>query len=655
MSAIRMGVDVGGTFTDLVAVVDGGRVVTAKVPSTEDQSQAVMTALEAAGIRPEEVQTFAHGTTVATNALLERKGARSALVTTEGFRDILEIGRQNRPSLYDLNADRPAALVPRDLRFTVAERMGPDGVVSQLDDASVEAALSSLASAGVEAVAVCLMFSYLHPEHEARLGAAVRDSMPQAHVSLSSEVLPEMREYERFSTTAADAYLGPKLGSYLRRLVDRCSERGVPAPLVMQSSGGAVAAESAARRAAAFLLSGPAAGVVGAAEVARVAGVSNVLSFDMGGTSTDVAPVVDGEPGTTTEATVAGVPIKLPMADVHTVGAGGGSIAWVDDGGALRVGPQSAGADPGPASYGRGGKEPTVTDANLLLGYLRDGARLGGDIALDRCAAHEAVMDLAVALAMDPVEVARGIIDVANAEMVRALRVISVARGLDPRDFALVAFGGAGPLHACALAEELGIEAVLVPRASGVLSALGLAIADVRRDYVSPLLSELSELSGDELEAAFVGMEQSARAELDDPSLRRRADLRYRGQSFELTINAGRLEELLVGFHDAHARRYGYRMGDNEIELVNVRLVATVAAPAFELTSGEPAADAATTTRPARFGDDWIETSVLAREGMAPGDEVIGPAVVELAESTALIRPGWGGHVDDRGTLVLER
>lgn len=654
MSALRIGVDVGGTFTDLVAILDD-RIVTAKVPTTTDQSKAVIAAIDAGGLRPEDVAAFAHGTTVATNALLERKGARTALVTTDGFRDVLEIGRQNRPSLYDLTADRPPALVPRDLRFTVVERMGPQGELVALDEESLEKAVTAIEAAGVEAVAVCLLFSYLHPDHERRVGAAVKQALPRARVSLSSEVLPEFREYERWSTTAVDAYLAPKLGLYLTRLVERCSDRGLPAPVVMQSSGGVIDAQSAVQRAAAFVLSGPAAGVVGAAQIASASGFPDVLSFDMGGTSTDVAPILGGDPGTTTEAIVAGAPLKLPMTDVHSVGAGGGSIAWADEGGVLHVGPQSAGADPGPASYRKGGAEPTVTDANLLLGYLDDGAALGGEIRLDRSAAREAIEGLSLALDLAPLEVAQGIVAVANAEMARALRVISVERGLDPREFALVAFGGAGPLHACALAEELDIEAVLVPRAGGVLSALGLAIADVRRDYVTPRLSDIARLEHSGVEEAFTAMESSARADLEAPELRRSADLRYRGQSFELTVAATSVDELAAGFHDAHEQRYGYRMDEEAVELVALRVIATVPTPALETPDAERDRSNAPALRRAWFGADWMETQVHARDGMGPGDDVIGPAIVEMAESTALIRPGWSGRVDANGTLVLRR
>src|SRR3954447_6512758 len=420
---IRVGVDVGGTFTDLVAL-EGERVVTAKVPSTpRDQSEGVMHALEA--VEAGDVTAFAHGMTVATNALLERRRARTALVTTEGFRDLIELARPDPPALYDLAERRPEPLVPRELRFTVRERMGPEGEIAPLDEDSVREAVERLREAEVEAVAVCLLFAFLHPDHERRVGEAVREALGEVHVSLSSEVLPEFREYERFSTTVADAYLAPTLAAYLERLAGRAEEAGVPAPLVMQSSGGVLDVAAAADQAAGCVLSGPAGGVVGAAHIARASGREDVLTFDMGGTSTDVAPVLGGEASTTTESVVAGVPIKLPMVDVHTVSAGGGSIAWADPGGALRVGPRSAGADPGPAAYGKGGEEPTVTDANVLLGYLGDGTELGGELRIDRGRPERALAGLGDALGLDPLETALGVVRVANAEMGRALRVIS--------------------------------------------------------------------------------------------------------------------------------------------------------------------------------------------------------------------------------------
>jgi N-methylhydantoinase A len=655
VSGVRLGVDVGGTFTDLVAIVDG-RVVTAKVPTTPaDQSEAVMATIEAADLDPGRVDAFAHGMTVATNALLERKGARTALVTTEGFRDILEIGRQDRPSLYDLRESRPEPLVPRERRVTVRERMGPGGEITPLDEESLERGIKRLREAGVEAVAVCLLFAFLHPEHERRVGEAVREALPEAHVSLSSEVLPEFREFERCATTAADAYLAPLLGAYLERLSERVREAGVPAPLVMQSSGGIAPLELAVHEAAATLLSGPAGGVVGAAHAAGASDHRDVLTFDMGGTSTDVAAVVDGAALTTTETVVAGVPVKLPMIDVHTVSAGGGSIAWADAGGALRVGPHSAGADPGPAAYGAGGEEPTVTDANLLLGYLEDGRELGGRVTLRRHLAEAALERLGERLGMEAEEAARGVIRVADTEMVRALRVISVERGLDPREFALVAFGGAGPMHACSLAEELGIETVLVPRASGVLSALGLAMSDLRRDLVHPFHAKVGETGDEELGPVFERMEEQAARDLDGPGFLRRADLRYAGQSFELTVDGGEHDRLAERFHQAHERRYGYRMDDEEIEVVNLRVVATVEVDRPELSEGEPTGDAEPGRRPASFDGDWEEVPVHARSGLGRGSGVKGPAIVEFDEATLVVRPGWAGEVDTAGTLVVRR
>jgi N-methylhydantoinase A len=649
----RVGVDVGGTFTDLVAL-SGGELVTAKVPSTpRDQSEGVMAAFAAAGVR--EPAAFAHGMTVATNALLERRGARTALVTTAGFRDVIEIARQDRPDLYDLTAARAPALVPRELRFTVAERMGPEGEVAPLDRGSLDAAIAALRDAEVEAVAVCLLFAFLHPAHEREVGAALREALPGVHVSLSSEVLPEFREYERCATTAADAYLTPKLAAYLGRLARRAGEAGLPAPLVMQSAGGVVDLDAAAAGAAAFVLSGPAGGVVGAAHVAGLSGYEDLLTFDMGGTSTDVAPVQGGEARTTTEAVVAGVPIKLPMVDLHTVSAGGGSIAWADAGGALRVGPRSAGAAPGPAGYDRGGEEPTVTDANLLLGYLPDGAELGGEVVLRRALAERALERLGEALGLDAEAAALGVVRVANAEMGRALRVISVERGLDPREFALVAFGGAGGLHACALAEELGMRTVLVPRAGGVLSALGLAISDVRRDFSRTLLTGLEELDAESAECGFAELEAAARDVLDDPRLRRQADLRYRRQAFELTVEADDLGALAARFHAAHEQRYGYRMEEEPVELVILRLVATVAVERPELHEDPPAREPEPRARRACFDGEWVQAAVLHRRELGRGSRVEGPAVVEFAEATCVVRPGWAGEVDGAGTLVLER
>ena len=652
---MRIGVDVGGTFTDVVALVDG-RIVTAKVPTTSEQSEGVLIGIERSGVDVAAIDAFAHGTTVATNALLERRGVRTALITTEGFRDVIEIGRQNRASLYDLTASHPRPLVERELRFMVSERCGPEGAIAGLDEGSLKQALDEIREAGPEAVAVCLLFGYLHPEHEVDVATAVRARWPEMHVSVSHEILAEFREFERFSTTIADAYLAPKLGAYLRALAESCDEAGVSRPLVMQSSGGVMSLERAVSNAAACVLSGPAAGVVGASHVAGASGFDDVLTFDMGGTSTDVAPVVGGRVQRTTEGAIGGVPIKLPMVDVHTVGAGGGSIAWIDDGGALRVGPRSAGADPGPACYGKGGVEPTVTDANLLLGYLGGEASLGGDITLDQSLAAEAIEMLATPLRLDAVATALGVVRVATAEMVRALRVVSVERGLDPRDFALVAFGGAGPLHGCALADELDISTVLIPQACGVLSALGLALSETRGDYVSPLLVAVDELDADAFDEAFDDLEARSAQELGKGmDLERRADLRYVGQSFELTVQAQERAGMTNAFHEEHERRFGYRMDDEPVEVVCVRVTATGRGTALELQQPQTASGGSPTTRRANFEGEWVDARVLARATLGLADCVEGPSIIEFEEATALIPPGWSGKVDRTGTLVVAR
>jgi N-methylhydantoinase A len=656
----QVGVDVGGTFTDLVAL-QNGQLVTAKVPSTpRDQSAGALAVLDASGLDDRGIAVFAHGMTVATNALLERRGARTALVTTEGFRDVLEIGRQNRPALYDLARDRPPPLVPRELRFTVRERMGPSGVVIPLDDSDGARIVAALRAAEVEAVAVCLIFGFLHPEHERRIGLAIRAALPDLTVSLSSELLPEFREYERMATVTADAYLAPRVTAYLRRLAERTRERGLPAPMVMQSAGGVAEIELAAAQPARLVLSGPAAGVVGGTYVAALSGFCDLLTFDMGGTSTDVAAVVGGTVQTTTGSVLAGVPVKLPAVDVHSVSAGGGSVAWADEGGALRVGPRSAGAEPGPAAYGLGGDEPTVTDADLLLGYLADGATLGGAVVLTSDLAERAAQRLGDRLGLSAEEAAAGVVQVAEAEMGRALRMISIERGLDPRDFALVAFGGAGGMHACALAEELGMRSVLVPRAAGVLSALGLAIADIRRDYVGPLFGDIATIDPSRLAAAWEELAESARKDLrefaTEPQLNRLADLRYQGQSYELTVSGDTPAALAEAFHLAHQRRYGHHEDDEPVEVVNVRLVATVTGQRPDVIEPEPpVTDPRSGCREVLLDGAWVQADVLNRDLMGRGSEVRAPAVVEFAEATCLVRPGWVGTIDSTGTLILTR
>jgi N-methylhydantoinase A len=539
---------------------------------------AAARAVGAAGL-----ERFSHGTTVATNALIERKGVRTAFVGTAGFEHLLHLRRQSRAELYRPCAHHPEPLVPLDRCHGVEERIGPGGVIRALE-------LGSLPAFEAEAVAVCLLFAFRDPTHERLVAAELRRRLPSARVVASHEVAPEFREYERASTTAVDAYLGPVVARYLEALAAACRRAGLPEPLVVRSSGGVATLAEAAEHPSVALVSGPAAGAAAAAWVARLAGVQDAISLDMGGTSTDVCLIAGGRVERAAEREVGGFPVRLPTVDLETVGAGGGSIVWRDSGGALRVGPESAGAQPGPACYGHGGTRPTVTDANLLLGRLPE--RLAGGLQLDRAAAESALAGF------DPAAV----VEVVNAEMLRALRVVSVERGHDPRDFALVAFGGAGPLHACALAEELEIATVLVPAAAGVLSALGLVVADERRDRVHSYVVPLDEAP-----------ELPAEGE---------ADLRYRGQSFELAVPLG--PELAERFHRAHEDRYGYADRARALELVAVRTAEVRPGPEVEL----------------RGGAEW--------EGR-------GPAVVELEGATVWVPDGWAGSTDDHGTLRLER
>ena len=655
-----LGVDVGGTFTD-AALAGHGRLFTAKVPTTPaDQSEGVIAAVEEvlarAGLDPGDVDRFAHGMTVATNALLEERGARTALVTTGGFGDVLAIGRQARPQLYRPCAQPPEVLVPSERRFEVAERVTPEGVAQPLSADSLADALARIEESRAESVAICLLHSYVDAAHERAIADALAERLPQVHVSASHEVLNVFREYERTSTTVIDAYLSPLLGRYLERLASRARERGLPVPAIMSSGGGLIESDTAAAHAALTVLSGPAAGAVGAAILGRRAGADHVLSFDMGGTSTDVAVVDDGEVRQSTQQTIAGRALQLPMVDVHTVGAGGGSIGWADPGGALRVGPRSAGADPGPACYGRGGTVPTVTDANLVLGYLGAGAALAGDVVLDGEAAERAVDALGRRLGLDRAATAWGIARVADHEMAQALRVVTVERGVDPRGYALVCFGGAGPMHAARLAEELEIERVICPSGAGVLSAVGLVVSGARRDFVrSVLLAEPAVAAGEGADAA-AELADRARAELPGARLEASYDLRYHGQAHELTVPApldASAASLRAGFDAAHQERYGYADDQAEIELVNVRVAAIADAPQLALGTGGERAPVEEHKRVARFGDDVLEAAVVRGEPAA-GARFDGPAILELPETTVVVPPGWQAVSEESGA-VLER
>jgi len=654
-----LGVDVGGTFTDAV-LFDGERLHTAKLPTTpQDQSRAVIGAVEEvlrrAGAAASEVEAFAHGMTVGTNALLEERGARTALIATRGFGDVLEIGRQDRPQLYRLCTAKPAPLVEPGMRFEAGERIGPEGIVEPLGDDEPRRLAELLRNSGAEAVAICLLFSYLDPSHERRIAEHLRSELPGLHVSASHEVLPRFREYERCSTTAIDAYLSPLLGRYLSRLGAAAESAGLPQPLVMQSSGGVASASDAARAGAWSVLSGPAGGAVGASLIASISGDGNALGLDMGGTSCDVCVVEDGAGRRTDSRTIGGRVIQLPMVDVHTVGAGGGSVGWRDSGGALRVGPHSAGAEPGPACYGRGGSKPTVTDANLLLGRLAAGSELAGGVALDSAAASTAVGELATSLGLDELETAEGIVRVANQEMVRALRVVTVERGVDPRHFALLPFGGAGPMHAAAIADELGIERVLCPRAGGVLSALGLCASDRRRDTTRTVMLGGADLTAERVAAEVEDLTSSLAGGMDGkPEVI--YEMRYAGQAFELPV-PGPLrpdpDDLAERFAAAHEERYGHRDPEGEVVLVHIRL-ALVAAGAKPKPTAAPRGDLEEKSRDVHLEGEWIETPVLRGEPPA-GFAIEGPAIFELPEATFVLPPSWSAEVDRAGTICAEK
>ncbi len=658
-----LGVDVGGTFTD-AALLAGDRLVTGKSPTTPaDQSEGVMNAVDealaAAGARAGDVERFVHGMTVGTNALLEGRVARTALLATEGFTDLEELGRQARPELYRLCVGHPPPIA--ELRVPVPERTGPDGVLRALDEEALRAALGGL---DCEAIAVCLLWGFRHPEHERRAAELAAEVLGDVHVSTSHETAGVFREYERCVTTVVDAALSPLLRGYLGRLAERAGAAGLPEPEVMLSSGGTASAATAARHGSWTVLSGPAGGAVGAA---RVAG-ADAVGLDMGGTSCDVSLLLGATAAVGGGRSVGGRALALPMVDVHTIGAGGGSIAWRDAGGALRVGARSAGADPGPACYGRGGTEPTVTDADLLLGWLDADSPLAGGVRLDAEAAAGAVGGLAGELGLSADAAAAGIARVAAAEMAQAVRVVTVERGVDPRDLALVAFGGAGPLHAAQIATELGMRRVVAPLASGVLSALGLIVSERRRDVVESVLLGGEALTGEAVGEVVARLGERARAELGEAAggeaasgeqaggeaaaeLRATYDLRYAGQAFELSIDAPLAPEpaeLRAAFDRAHEERYGYSDPDAELELVTVRVAAALPGAEPPPAAAEPVQRRG--TRRALFDGDWLDTAIYG-----PGEvELDGPAIFELPGATLLVPPGWRARGDADG-VVMER
>jgi N-methylhydantoinase A len=672
-----IGVDIGGTFTDVVCA-GGGRLIAFKLPTTTgDQSRAVAEALarlgEAHDIPAAAVARFTHGTTVATNAVLERKGARIALITTEGFGDTLEIGRQMRRQLYDLalRPETPGWLAPGARRFELRERVGADGaIVEPLDPASLSATVEGALGCGAEAVAVCLLFSFADPAHERAVADALEAAAPDLPVSLSSEVDPAFREYERTVATCFDAYVKPVVDGYLARMETALAEAGVAAPLqVMQSRGGLMAATTARRRPIRLFLSGPAAGVIGACDAAAREGLSDIVSIDIGGTSSDIALAEGGEAATRPEADIGGYAVRAPMLDIVTLGAGGGSVAWLDAAGGLRVGPHSAGAEPGPACYGRGGTEPTVTDASIVLGYLDPAYFAGGALTLDPDLAREAVeRALARPLGLSVEDAAAGVHRIANAQMADGIRLVSVNRGVDPRGLALVALGGAGGVHAAALAEELRIGTVLIPQRPGVLSAAGLLAAPIEHEMSGPFHRRLAETTPQDIAAALAPLDAAAEAlmarEAADGLPRERralADMAYVGQSHALETRydpdaVDPCAALYAGFEAAHRRIHGHATGA-PAQIVNLRVVLRAQPPnplAAVAAEAETGPSLKGTRRVAFPGAGAVEAAVHARARIAPGDRVPGPAVIEQADTTTLVPPGWTAEGRESGALRLK-
>ncbi len=627
---MRIGVDAGGTFTDFVVLHDDGRLETFKLRSNpRAPARVILEGLRRAGGAGEVI----HGSTVATNALLERKGARTAFVTTEGFEDLIAIGRQNRAELYNLMPAPKRPLVERALCFGVRERTYFDGTVAIRPAARQLRELGAkLRSSGVKSVAICFLHSYQNPQNERAASVLGRG----LYLSCSHEVCPEFREYERASTAVLNGYVGPLMDAYLAEL-----ERGAGRPVsVLQSNGGFMTASEARRHAVRTILSGPAGGVVGALEMARRSGFERILGFDMGGTSTDVS-LCDGRASETTEASIDGFPIRAPMLDIHTVGAGGGSIARVDAGGLLRVGPESAGADPGPACYGAG-DQPTVTDAHVVLGRISESQFLGGEMKIDAARAAQAVGRLGAKLKLDVVAAAEGILRVANASMERAIRVVSVDRGHDPRDFSLVAFGGCGGLHACEIAGDLGLRSVLMPRYAEALSAMGMLLAARVRDYAAGVLNRT------DIEERYRELEARALAEMPGAQLERTVDLRYVGQSYELNIRWG------ASFHEEHHRVYGYANPDRDVEAVTIRVRARLATPSPEFPELPRRASGQPSLRRVRIAGKWMRVPAYER-AVVPRKATPGPALVLDYGATTLVPPGWTLRLDKPGNLVLAK
>ena len=680
--AWRIGIDSGGTFTDVCLFDDAsGQVAVWKVPSTpDDPSRAIargtQEGTERVGAKPGDVAYFGHGTTVGTNALIQHRGVRTGLITTDGFRDLIEIGRQKRPDLYDLQVDKAAPLVTRDLRFGVAERLRHDGSVeTQLDEDGVRQAARELRDAGVKAVAIGFLYGFVRPEHEETARRIVAEEFPEAFICTSHEVAPEFREYERISTAVVNAYLGPVMQGYIQRLAERLKELGVTTtPHLTQSNGGVIGFDMAARLPVRTVLSGPSTGVVAAQAIGRMTGIENLITFDMGGTSSDVALLRGGEAKLASEANVHGYPIKAPMLDIHTVGAGGGSIAAIDSGGLLKVGPRSAGADPGPVCYARGSTEPAVTDANVVLQTLNPTHLLGGRMPIDRALSKQAIGRIAEQLGLDLMATAQGIISVVTANMAKAIRVISVQRGHDPRDYALVAFGGAGPLHAARLARELEMKRIVVPRNPGIGCALGLLLTDLRANFATTRLATLGDGLVPDMAEIFAGLEAQAEhwfAEENvapaDRELKRTADLRYHGQNYELAIDVpdgpitpATIRALADGFAEAHKRLYGFVAEGEPVQLVTYRVEAIGFVPKAEFRpepdAGPDASAAIMGRREVWFPEagGFVDCALYDRDKLRSGNLIEGPAIIEQMDATTVLLPGMTARVEPYLNLILE-
>jgi N-methylhydantoinase A len=672
----RISFDVGGTFTDFTAIEMGsGFTRHFKTSSTPyDPSEAIETGLryfvEQEGLDPALFEFIGHGTTVATNMVIERRGVPTGLITTRGCRDVLEIGRQTRPHLYDYAITKPAPLVERYMSIEVSERLDADGnVLIPMNEDEVRAAAEAMKTAGMQAVAVCFLHAYRDARHEVRAAQIVREVMPQAYVSLSSEVLPEYREYERFSTTVINAYVGPRMDRYLAQFVTRLQAIGMTtAPRTIHSNGGLMSVDTVRAFPVRTCLSGPAAGVVGAAQVAGMSNYPNIVTFDVGGTSTDVSLVLDGRPAFTTSRLVADYPVRTPMLDINVIGAGGGSIAGLDDAGALKVGPRSAGAHPGPIAYGRGGTEPTTTDANLVLGRLSSDTLLSGRMTVDAAASRRAIEEqIARPLGLSVEEAALGILRIAVANMGRAIRAVSTEKGHRLADFALFAYGGAGPLFATAVATETGIDTVIVPAQPGTMCARGILLSDVGFDFVRTGVVTATQQGWSEIQGTFAGMTQEGADWLAgegvgeaDRRFSYVADARYDGQNHEVQVDLPQGPEtdfaaFMTGFRASHRQEYGYDIDGRPVEIVNLRLSVRGASAlkpesAHKADAGEPSLG----TRQVYFDGGWFETALYERARLPIGVTIAGPAIIQEMSSTTIIEPGFTARIDSAGTMILE-